>query len=513
VFEQFFGLSENPFNVTPDPRFLFLSKAHDEALSYLRYGIDQRKGFILITGEVGAGKTTICRALLAGLPKTVKTALILNPALSAVELLQAINQDFGIDASSTSKKALLDELYDFLIKTFVNGENAVLIIDECQNLEPEVLEQIRMLSNLETEKEKLLQIVLVGQPELVKILSAPAMKQIDDRIVLRYHIWPLTLWDTRSYINHRLVISGSHGDIKFTSLAMRFIHRHSGGIPRRINALAERCLLMAYLRTTRKITLPIVLSAVRELKGNYPSRRLRPALAAAALAVFAAGAFAAWQVMPGIIQGRGEGVGSEVVKERDIKAVLPDGALGTGAAQTAGGAPVRDVRGWIIPEYDAALDALGRLPSGLYGPDSMNLHPRPEYLRYCPAPSVVSVEGGYVVMLEAGEDFVRVVGADKAVIEIPMEDFQRLYRWNVMVPYARPLHPEYLSAGRSGPVVEEVQKVLLGLGLVDIEPDGLYGPETVQAVERFQELMGLKRDGIVGPETLILLRNIGGGPR
>lgn len=167
MFEQFFGLSENPFNVTPDPKFLFLSKAHDEALSYLRYGIEQRKGFIMITGEVGAGKTTICRALLATLPKTVRTALILNPALSDIELLQAINQDFGINASTASKKALLDELYEFLIRAFVNGENAVLIIDECQNLSPDVLEQIRMLSNLETEKEKLLQIVLVGQPELV----------------------------------------------------------------------------------------------------------------------------------------------------------------------------------------------------------------------------------------------------------------------------------------------------------------------------------------------------------
>jgi general secretion pathway protein A len=170
MFESFFGLSENPFNLTPDPKSLGLSQVQQEAGYHLQYGIEQRKGFVLITGEIGAGKTTICRSLLAMLPRKTRTALVLNPSLSAVELLQTINQDFGIDAGSTSKKELLDKLYEFLIKVFVDGENAVLIIDECQNLSPEVLEQIRMLSNLETEKEKLLQILLIGQPQLAKML-------------------------------------------------------------------------------------------------------------------------------------------------------------------------------------------------------------------------------------------------------------------------------------------------------------------------------------------------------
>src|SRR5208337_4388625 len=209
MFEKFFGLSENPFNVTPDPKFLFLSKAHEESLSYLRYGIDQRKGFIMITGEVGAGKTTICRALLGNLPKTVRTALILNPALSDIELLQTINQDFGINASHTSKKALLDELYEFLINVFIAGENAVLIIDECQNLSPDVLEQIRMLSNLETEKEKLLQIVLVGQPELGETLKKPALRQLTQRVSVHYHMLPLQKEEIERYINHRLKIAGA----------------------------------------------------------------------------------------------------------------------------------------------------------------------------------------------------------------------------------------------------------------------------------------------------------------
>ncbi|HQI82592.1 MAG TPA: AAA family ATPase [Deltaproteobacteria bacterium] len=516
MFEQFFGLSENPFNVTPDPKFLFLSKAHDEALSYLRYGIEQRKGFIMITGEVGAGKTTICRALLSSLPRTVRTALILNPALSDVELLQAINQDFGITASHSSKKALLDELYEFLINAFVGGENAVLIIDECQNLCPDVLEQIRMLSNLETEKEKLLQIVLVGQPELAKMLSSPAMKQIDDRIVLRYHIWPLKLWDTRSYINHRLIISGSHGEITFTPLAYRLIYRYSHGIPRRINAVAERSLLIAYLRSSRRITARIVMGAIRELEGNYAHRRrLRPALLIPAFAIVAlvAGIFL-WNGMSHPVQEFSNLM--TVANTPEVEASLPppsrpgpdEGMNVQEAAPVLHEAPVRDFRAWIMKDYQAAIEVLMQLPEGIVGPDDMNLHPQPAFMKYLPMPAIVSMDGGYMVMLKADPAFVQVVGRDKAVIEIPMAEFTRLYRWNVMVPYAKPLHTTIFQLNAAGDKVEEIQQVLAHMGVLDIEPNGVYGIETAKGVERFQEIFGLRRDGIVGHETMVLIRSI-----
>ncbi|HVN71613.1 MAG TPA: AAA family ATPase, partial [Desulfomonilia bacterium] len=439
MFEQFFGLSENPFNVTPDPKFLFLSEAHEEALSYLRYGIDQRKGFIMITGEVGAGKTTICRALLGSLPKTVRTALVLNPALSDIELLQTINQDFGINASLTSKKALLDELYEFLINAFISGENAVLIIDECQNLTPDVLEQIRMLSNLETEKEKLLQIVLVGQPELVTLLKSQAMKQIDDRIVLRYHIWPLSLWDTKSYISHRLIISGSHGDITFSALAHRLIYRYSDGIPRRINAVAERSLLIAYLRSTKRVTARIVAGAIRELEGNYTRRRKKAAFIVPVLSALAV--LAAVVIWPGFFSHISEMVGTKVnPKDQKIAGAVQEASVTPQSARVpaAPAAPVQQhvmprhgSRDWIMPDYNAALDILGQLPEGLSGPDALNLHPLPEYLKYIPSPAVVSMDGGYLVMLKADASYVRVVGKKRAIIEIPMDEFKSLYRFNV----------------------------------------------------------------------------------
>ena len=523
MFEQYFGLSENPFNVTPDPKYLFLSKAHEEALSYLRYGIDQRKGFILITGEVGAGKTTICRTLLGSLPKTVRTALILNPALSDIELLQTINQDFGISGSSDSKKALLDSLYEFLINVFTAGENAVLIIDECQNLSPDVLEQIRMLSNLETEKEKLLQIVLVGQPELIKILSSPNMKQIDDRIVLRYHIWPLSHWDTKSYINHRLIISGSHGEIIFTAFALRLIYRFSQGIPRKINAVAERSLLIAYLKSTRRINWRIVWGAIRELEGNYSRPGIKPAMAFSALGALAV--LAAFILWPGFFSLFFEPADSKMAaKDRQVQASVqpttqaassmpePTGS-GLDGPEPAHVMPKRVPGDWIIPDYNTALDIMGRLPDGLAGPDALNLHPQPAYLKYLPSSAITSMEGGYLVMLKADDSFVRVVGRKSAVIEIPLREFEGLYRWNVMVPYAKPLHEAVYSLNMTGDEVEKMQKVLFRLGMLSITPDGVYGVETAQAVEKFQEVFGLKRDGIAGPETMVLLRSIGEGAR
>ncbi|MGC9325322.1 MAG: AAA family ATPase [Desulfomonilia bacterium] len=504
MFEQFFGLSENPFNLTPDPKFLFLSENHKEALSFLEYGIQQRKGFVLITGEVGAGKTTLCRSLLSSLPKKVRTALVLNPSLSDIELLQTINQDFGIEASHTSKKALLDTLYDFLIDTFVHGENAVLIIDECQNLSPDVLEQIRMLSNLETEKEKLLQIILVGQPELTQLLSSESMKQINDRILLRYHLWPLSRRDTENYLAHRLIISGSQGDVQFTSTAVRRIYAYSGGIPRKINAVAERSMLISYLRSTRRITGSMVSDAKQELQGNYTvqktlSRMWLPLLSGMA-AVMIIGIM--W---PSLFTDLAETFKPAVVATEPVMTV--------GSHQQEAGMmedryiseKTRRSSDWVIPSYEDALDILGQIPDGLNGPDTLNLHPIPGHLKHIPYPSIVSVNEGYLVLVHAEDDYVRVVGKDKAVLEISMDEFIHLYKWNIMVTHALPLNDEILSLDDEGPGVERIQSVLSQFGYLSGEPHGFYDLDTAAGVEKLQESYGLKRDGIVGPETMMLI--------
>lgn len=268
MYERFFGLKERPFNVTADPTFLFFSRHHKEAFSHLLYGIKERKGFLEITGEIGTGKTTLCKALLNSLDKDTKTALILNPDLSKFQLLKAILQDLGVTDEKKSGTSLLTKLNEFLIQQLSCGNNVVLIVDEAQNLRASLLEQIRLLSNLETEKEKLLQIVLVGQPELREKLKSPQLRQLRQRISVRYHILPLDSAEIERYICHRLSVAGSNNSVKFNKQAVEKIYQYSQGIPRVINILCDKILLAAYTRGTKSINQELVEECFQELEGN-----------------------------------------------------------------------------------------------------------------------------------------------------------------------------------------------------------------------------------------------------
>lgn len=271
MYAAHFGLRENPFNLNPDPRFFYLSPQHQEALNCLIYGINEKKGFIVITGGVGNGKTTLCRTLLARLDNSVESALIFNSSLSDLELLQTINQEFGIAMTRgrQTKKRCLDALNDFLLKNFAAGKQALLLIDEAQHLSHNVLEQIRMLSNLETDREKLLQIVLMGQPELHALLSLPSLRQLNERITVRYDLKPLERTNVRVYIEYRLTMAGGTERIKFSPGAYKLIYHYSAGNPRRINALCDRALLIAYTEDKGIIDGRIVKKAVKDLGKDY----------------------------------------------------------------------------------------------------------------------------------------------------------------------------------------------------------------------------------------------------
>lgn len=255
MYLNFYRLKEHPFNITPDPDFLFYSRNHQEAFVNLLYGIRSRKGFMEVTGSIGAGKTTLYRALLSKLGKLgneVKSALILNPSLSASQLLHTILEDFEITVKNRNRKGLFDALNEFLLDLSAKGSTAVLILDEAQDLKPATLEQIRLLSNFETNKQKLLQIILVGQPELRDLLAKPSMTQIRQRITISVHLSPLNREDTGQYIAHRLRVAGAQDMLIFDSAAVDRVFQYSQGIPRMINVLCDKALLLGYMQKSGK---------------------------------------------------------------------------------------------------------------------------------------------------------------------------------------------------------------------------------------------------------------------
>lgn len=268
MYLDFYRLKEFPFNITPDPRYLYFSRHHREAYDHLMYGINGRKGFIELTGEVGSGKTTLCRALLSNLGAGIETALILNPSLTETQLLRAMLNDFGLETKGRDRLAYIEKLNDFLLDKNREGTNVALLIDEAQDLSPQVMEQVRLLSNLETDQQKLIQIVLCGQPELRKRLARPDLRQLKQRITVRYYIPPLTLEETGEYIRHRLRIAGANGRIAFNAGAIREVFRHAKGCPRVVNAVCDNTLLAGYVARATKLDARCVKRAIQQLEGN-----------------------------------------------------------------------------------------------------------------------------------------------------------------------------------------------------------------------------------------------------
>jgi len=268
VYLEFYGLKQAPFDITPNPHFLFHSGKHREALNHLLYGIRERKGFVQLTGEVGAGKTTLCRAMLEQLDGHFSTAVILNPVLNAGELMKAIATEFGLDVSGRDRLDTVAAISNFLLSQTGQGRETVLIIDEAQNLTEELLEQVRLLSNIETDDRKLLQIVLLGQPELRERLNSPRLRQLRQRITVRYHLKPLTRFEVTQYIQHRLEMAGAKGAPYFTRPALWRVYFYSRGIPRLVNAVCDKAHLAGYVEHSDRINFRMVGRAVRELEGD-----------------------------------------------------------------------------------------------------------------------------------------------------------------------------------------------------------------------------------------------------
>ncbi|HEY0664532.1 MAG TPA: AAA family ATPase [Gallionella sp.] len=288
MYLNYFGLSEAPFSIAPDPRYLYMSQRHQEALAHLLYGVNAGGGFVLLTGEVGAGKTTVCRCFLDQIPASCDVAYIFNPKLTVAELLATICAEYGIDVppGNTSAKVYIDCINAYLLDAHAQGRHTVLIIDEAQNLSPDVLEQLRLLTNLETNERKLLQIILLGQPELTQMLAQPELRQLAQRIIARYHLGPLGRQEIAAYVQHRLGVAGALRQLIPAALMGR-LYRLSGGVPRIINVLCDRALLGAYAHNREKVDGATLEQAAREVFHRSQSRMLRPLLAGLLLASMA----------------------------------------------------------------------------------------------------------------------------------------------------------------------------------------------------------------------------------
>ena len=390
MYTSHFGLAEAPFSITPDPRYLYMSERHREALAHLLYGVGEGGGggFVQLTGEVGTGKTTVCRCLLEQLPPHVDVALILNPRLTALELLATICDELRAPypPGPTSLKALVDVLYQHLLEAHARGRRTVLILDEAQDLALDVLEQIRLLTNLETTTEKLLQIILIGQPELIRLLDRQKLRQLAQRVTARYHLTPLSKGETHAYIRHRLDVAGG-SDAIFGEAALRQVHRLSGGVPRLINVICDRALLGAYTQDRKHVDAAIVRRAASEVLGRRAERPLARSLLrlGAAAAVIAACVLAVIGLTPeGVNEIPGAGSPSRGVPAPDGQRPVDRSRAASAARPTRDGKPgspeVRDVRlgvaGQKAPE--AVRTAPGETPAATRLADVLrnpNVHP------------------------------------------------------------------------------------------------------------------------------------------
>ena len=364
--EEYYGFSEKPFSLTPDPKYLYKSESHANAFDLLQYAIRRREGFVVVTGDIGTGKTTLCRAILEQLDRKTFTALVLNPFLSEEDLLRLVLQDFGVVSreeikhgrlAGVSKQELIDTLNEFLLSLLPLGAGALLIIDEAQNLPRPVLEQIRVLSNLETNKEKLLQIVLVGQLNLKDLLRSSDLRQLDQRVSIRYELKPLTREETSAYIAHRLTIAGGGAAVSFTPKAIDVVHKYTTGIPRLINLVCDRALLVGYSARSNRITPEMVKAAAAGL--DLKIRRVAAVeWIQQRAAAFVAGATVTAMLAIGVVYAM-SGAGARNASAGSIKAVTPavPVALSSRPTNLETAAAVTGVKGTTGPATPAAVDS------------------------------------------------------------------------------------------------------------------------------------------------------------
>ena len=552
MYIEYFKLNEAPFSLTPDPRYLFMSDRHREGLAHLLYGVQQSCGFVQLTGEVGAGKTTLCRCLIHQLPGDTDVALILNPKLTAIELLATVCDELEISypPETDSIKVLIDALNQRLLETHEQNRRTLLIIDEAQNLKGEVLEQIRLLTNLETAQKKLLQIILLGQPELLTLLKRRNLRQLSQRITARYHLTPLSRGETHAYIQHRLAVAGRRGPL-FTYRALNHVYRLSEGIPRIINIICDRALLGAYARDKRIIDAFVIRKAARETRGQVSiSSRLRFALPLTiAIFVMATAAFFLFSPLRPTLKKKHE---TETVLQEYSHAVkipvtvpppvdMPqqnaimsfadifesrDDTMIPNPLKTPAHPSVLVDMLYSVPTNDASvfidLFALWgfTMPVGspeprcsqgiIPGYECMRLFGGWAMLRRYDLPAILELrlpngERRRSVLSSLGDDMATLIIHGRS-LPFSITEIAMLWDGSFMLLWKPPVIVRNLSTGAKGESVRWLQRALNRLdGMSESVVSGVFNEETKQRVMDFQIKCSLIPDGIVGNETLVRL--------
>jgi general secretion pathway protein A len=537
MYQHYFGLAEAPFSIAPDPRYLYLSQRHQEALAHLLYGVSSDGGFVLLTGEVGAGKTTVCRCLLQQIPASCDVAYIFNPKLTVEELLSTICVEFGIayPPGNASIKVFVDCINAYLLDAHAKDRHTVLIIDEAQNLSADVLEQMRLLTNLETNQRKLLQIILLGQPELALMLERPELRQLSQRIVARYHLGPLTKPEAAAYVRHRLEIAGAQRQL-FPATLMGRVYRLSGGVPRVINVLCDRALLGTYVQGKERVDRATLAQAAREVFHQAPRRSLvRPLLV---ILIFVLGGVLAMTLYQRELRETGTATAPATMaipaaqtiatgptkvapaKEAPVKQAKPAAALlatlewpadePRSRSEAIAYAALFQAWGADYNWADACRQAEGlglRCRSARGGLDELRRLNRPAAL-------LMRDDQGreFYAALIALEDKTAtfVIGAETRTVALAALAAQWSGQYTLlwrMPPDAR----ETIRSGERGPVVQWlIRQLAQAQGQVaDTSKDRLFDDVLERQVKQFQLAQGLIPDGVVGPQTVMRLAGVG----
>ena len=515
MYKEYFSLEEMPFSIAPDPRYLYMSGQHREALAHLLYGFNSDGGFVLLTGDVGTGKTTICRCLLEQIPEKTAIAFIVNPKLTVEELLAVICDEFGIryPVDNKSIKIFIDNINSYLLEAHAKDHRAVLIIDEAQNLGADVLEQLRLLTNLETNQVKLLQIILMGQPELRDKLSRPELLQLSQRIIARYHLGALAKKEVAAYVAHRLTVAGVKERL-FSDPAIDRLYKLSGGVPRLINVLCDRALLGVFAHGKKQVTRSIINKAASEVFGaeRFITRYKKTAVWAITIMVTIVGVVLAASYYSRNEQPKPQPVAANITKPLIIDKLEWPEDQPIGQSSKMAFESLLSQWGIARQPQDSSTPCELAKTHGLHCLDdigSLNI------LRHLNIPAVLKLSNDrneiFYATLTALKKETAIVQTGTKLKEVSVKDIESHWLGDFTVLWQRP--PAYkgeVLPGDTGAMVQWLNKQLSAMRGNPVQPseNSLYNLELVREVRKFQLSEGLKPDGIIGPKTIILLNNV-----